>query len=125
MNMVIQLKARRSEKPTVRGGRAKNADYRQREYLRDAEVDKLVTAAGVLPGRGCRSPIRLCRQLTHWGRRCARSDGIECRLLLVGQRAVEVIERRSHRSDGLEHDIKPCSNRGEPRGWRARIWRTR
>ena len=30
----------------ISGGWAKNADYRQREYLTEAEVDKLVTAAG-------------------------------------------------------------------------------
>jgi type 1 fimbriae regulatory protein FimB/type 1 fimbriae regulatory protein FimE len=30
----------------ISGGRAKNADYRQREYLTEAEVDKLVIAAG-------------------------------------------------------------------------------
>jgi len=35
MNSVIQLRPSRSEKPTVRVGRAKNADYRQREYLTD------------------------------------------------------------------------------------------
>jgi hypothetical protein len=31
MNTVVQLRRSRSEKPTVQGGRAKNADYRQRE----------------------------------------------------------------------------------------------
>jgi integrase len=46
MNTVVQLRASQSEKPTVRGGRAKNADYRQREYLTEAEIDKLVTTAG-------------------------------------------------------------------------------
>jgi type 1 fimbriae regulatory protein FimB/type 1 fimbriae regulatory protein FimE len=41
------------EKSTVGGGRSKNADYRQREYLTEAEIDKLVTAAGESrnPGR--------------------------------------------------------------------------
>ena len=53
MNPVIQLRPSRSEKPTVRGGRAKNADYRQREYLTEAEIDKLVAAAGE-----SRNPIR-------------------------------------------------------------------
>jgi integrase len=53
MNTVIQLRPSRSEKPTVRGGRAKNADYRQREYLTEAEIDKLVAAAG-----DSRNPIR-------------------------------------------------------------------
>jgi len=45
MNAVIQLRPSQSEKPTVRGGRAKNADYRQREYLTEAEIEKLLTAA--------------------------------------------------------------------------------
>src|SRR5215831_19446643 len=46
MNAVIRLGRSRSEKPTVRGGRAKNADYRQREYLTEAEIEKLLTTAG-------------------------------------------------------------------------------
>jgi hypothetical protein len=49
MNTVIQLRPSRSEKPTVRGGRAKNTDYRQREYLTEAEIDKLMAAAGEKP----------------------------------------------------------------------------
>jgi type 1 fimbriae regulatory protein FimE len=53
MNPVIQLRPSRSEKPTVRGGRAKNADYRQREYLTESEIDKLVVAAG-----DSRNPVR-------------------------------------------------------------------
>jgi len=53
MNTVIQLRPSRSEKPTVRGGRAKNADYRQREYLTESEIDKLVAAAG-----DSRNPVR-------------------------------------------------------------------
>jgi hypothetical protein len=28
----------------VRGGRAKNAEYRQREYLTEGEIDKLIAA---------------------------------------------------------------------------------
>jgi type 1 fimbriae regulatory protein FimB/type 1 fimbriae regulatory protein FimE len=51
MNTVIKL--RPSEKPTVRCGRPKNADYRQREYLTEAEIDKLVIAAGE-----SRNPVR-------------------------------------------------------------------
>jgi integrase len=53
MNTVIQLRPSQSEKPTVRRGRAKNADYRQREYLTEAEVAKLVDTAGK-----SRNPIR-------------------------------------------------------------------
>src|ERR1700752_824566 len=53
MNTVIQLRASQSEKPTVRGGRAKNADYRQREYLTESEIDKLLTTAG-----DSRNPVR-------------------------------------------------------------------
>jgi integrase len=53
MNTVIQLRPSRSEKPTVRGGRGKNAEYRQREYLTEAEVAKLVDTAGE-----SRNPVR-------------------------------------------------------------------
>src|SRR4030095_7753396 len=53
MNTIIQLRPSQSEKPTVRGGRAKNADYRQREYLTEAEIDKLLTTAG-----DSRNPVR-------------------------------------------------------------------
>ena len=49
----IQLRPPQSEKPTVRGGRAKNADYRQREYLTEAEIDKLLATAG-----NSRNPVR-------------------------------------------------------------------
>jgi hypothetical protein len=53
MNTVIQLRASQSVKPTVGGGRAKNADYRQREYLTEPEVEKLLATAGESrnPGR--------------------------------------------------------------------------
>jgi len=53
MNTVIQLRPSQSEKPTVRGGRGKNTEYRQREYLTEAEVDKLVATAG-----DSRNPVR-------------------------------------------------------------------
>src|SRR6516162_5437950 len=46
MNTVVQLKPSQSVKPTVRGGRGKNAEYRKREYLTEPEVEKLLTAAG-------------------------------------------------------------------------------
>ena len=46
MNTVVRLRAPQSEKPTVRGGRAKNADYRQREYLTEGEIDGLLATAG-------------------------------------------------------------------------------
>jgi type 1 fimbriae regulatory protein FimB/type 1 fimbriae regulatory protein FimE len=53
MNAVIRLRPSRSEKPTVKGGRGKNADYRSREYLSEKEIDKLLAAAGESrnPGR--------------------------------------------------------------------------
>jgi integrase len=44
MNSVVQLRPSQSEKPTVRGGRAKNTEFRQREYLTEPEVDKLLAA---------------------------------------------------------------------------------
>ena len=53
MKTVVQLRPSQSEKPTVRTGRAKNADYRQREYLTEAEIEKLITAAG-----NSRNPVR-------------------------------------------------------------------
>jgi type 1 fimbriae regulatory protein FimE len=42
-----------SEKPTVRGGRAKNTAYRQREYLTEGEIESLLAAAG-----NGRNPVR-------------------------------------------------------------------
>jgi type 1 fimbriae regulatory protein FimB/type 1 fimbriae regulatory protein FimE len=52
VNTAVRLRPSQSEKPTVRG-RGKNADYRQREYLTEAEVAKLVAAAGE-----SRNPVR-------------------------------------------------------------------
>jgi type 1 fimbriae regulatory protein FimB/type 1 fimbriae regulatory protein FimE len=53
MSTVIQLKPSQSEKTTVKGGRSKNVDYRQREYLTEKEIDRLIAAAGESrnPGR--------------------------------------------------------------------------
>ena len=53
MNTVVRLRAPAAKKPTVRGGRGKNADYRQREYLTESEIDSLLTAAGT-----SRNPVR-------------------------------------------------------------------
>ena len=53
MNTVVHLRPSQSEKPTVRGGRAKNADYRQREYLTEGEIDSLLATAG-----NSRNPVR-------------------------------------------------------------------
>jgi integrase len=53
MNTVVQLRPSQSEKPTVRRSRAKNADYRQREYLTEGEIGKLMAAAG-----NSRNPVR-------------------------------------------------------------------
>src|SRR6476661_4196076 len=53
MNMAVRLRAPKSEKPTVRGGRGKNADYRQREYLTEGEIDSLLATAG-----NSRNPVR-------------------------------------------------------------------
>jgi integrase len=50
---VVQLKPSQFEKPTVRGGRAKNADYRQREYMTEGEIDSLLATAG-----NSRNPVR-------------------------------------------------------------------
>jgi hypothetical protein len=56
MNTIIQLRPSQSENPTVRGGRAKNADYRQREYLTEGEIATLLAppaTAATRPGTGC------------------------------------------------------------------------
>src|SRR5258708_4768718 len=53
MNTVVRLRAPQSDKPTVRGGRGKNTDYRQREYLPEGEIDSLMPTAG-----NSRTPIR-------------------------------------------------------------------
>ena len=45
MSAVIQLRPPTDEKPTVRG-RDKNEAYRVREYLTEAEIEKLLAAAG-------------------------------------------------------------------------------
>ena len=45
MNTVVRLRPPQSEKPTVRGGRGKNVDYRQREYLTEGEIDSLLATA--------------------------------------------------------------------------------
>jgi type 1 fimbriae regulatory protein FimB/type 1 fimbriae regulatory protein FimE len=49
----LKLVGPEAEKTTVKGGRGKNADYRQREYLTEKEIDKLIAAAGESrnPGR--------------------------------------------------------------------------
>jgi integrase len=53
MNTVVRLRTPQAEKPTVRGGRAKNASYRQREYLTEGEIDCLLATAG-----SNRNPVR-------------------------------------------------------------------
>ena len=52
MSAVIQLKPRKSILPTV-PRRRKNTEYRQREYLTEAEIEKLLTTAGK-----SRNPVR-------------------------------------------------------------------
>src|SRR6516225_7858923 len=46
MSPVVQLRPPTAKKPTVTQGRAKNASYRSREYLTEAEIEKLLAAAG-------------------------------------------------------------------------------
>jgi site-specific recombinase XerD len=53
MNAVIQLRTSQSELPTVRIGREKNEAYRTREYLTEAESERLLEAAGK-----SRNPVR-------------------------------------------------------------------
>jgi hypothetical protein len=53
MNSVIQLRPSQSILSTVRGGRAKNTDYRQREYLTEAEVEKQPATAAIRSAIGC------------------------------------------------------------------------
>ena len=45
---------------------------------------------------------------------CAAGRSIELRLLLVGQRSVERVERRAHRLHRLQHDVEPFADRGKP-----------
>ena len=45
MSAVIQLRPPIAKKPTVVRGRGKNEAYRVREYLTEAEIEKLLTAA--------------------------------------------------------------------------------
>jgi integrase len=52
MSAVVQLKRRESEIPTV-PRRRENTEYRQREYLTESEIEKLLAAAGK-----SRNPIR-------------------------------------------------------------------
>src|SRR3974377_1444921 len=52
MSAVVQLKPRKSILPTV-PRRRKNTEYRQREYLTEAEIEKLLTTA-----EKWRSPVR-------------------------------------------------------------------
>jgi integrase len=53
MTTVVQLRPSQAEKPTVGSGRDKNAAYRQREYLTEAEIKQLLEAAGK-----SRNPVR-------------------------------------------------------------------
>ena len=56
MTTVVRLRAPQAEMstvPTVRGGRGKNAEYRQREYLTEGEIDSLLATAG-----NSRNPVR-------------------------------------------------------------------
>src|SRR5215467_7555091 len=46
MSTVVQLKPSMAEKPTVVRGRGKNTKYRTREFLTEAEIEKLLAAAG-------------------------------------------------------------------------------
>jgi integrase len=53
MSNVVRLKPPQSEKPTVQRGSKPNAKYRKREYPTEAEIDKLLAAAGQ-----SRNPVR-------------------------------------------------------------------
>jgi integrase len=46
MLTVVHLRPPIAEKPTVNPGRGPNTDYRKREYLTEAEIEKLLAAAG-------------------------------------------------------------------------------
>jgi integrase len=90
MNTVIRLRPSQSEKPTVRSGRAKNADYRQREYLTEAEVDKLIAAAGN-----------------------SRNPGRDRLLILMAFRhALRVSELVDVKWQSIDFDLQPSTSRG-------------
>ena len=44
MSTIVRLRPSKAEKPTVQGGRKRNKAYRTREYLTEAEVEKLINA---------------------------------------------------------------------------------
>jgi hypothetical protein len=52
-----------------------------------------------------------------------RTDRVEGRFLLVGQRSIEVIHRHTHGLHRLQHGIEPLGNGGEPFRRRQRILR--
>jgi type 1 fimbriae regulatory protein FimB/type 1 fimbriae regulatory protein FimE len=53
MSSVVQLRTSQAEKPTVSAGRQANETYRTREYLTEAEIERLLKAAGK-----SRNPVR-------------------------------------------------------------------
>jgi type 1 fimbriae regulatory protein FimB/type 1 fimbriae regulatory protein FimE len=53
MSSVVQLRTSQAEKPTVSTGRQANEAYRTREYLTEAEIERLLKAAGK-----SRNPVR-------------------------------------------------------------------
>jgi integrase len=97
MNTVIQLRRPSDERSTVRGGRAKNTDYRQREYLTEAEVDKLVAAAGE-----SRNPVRDRLLILMAFRHALRvSELVDLRWQQVHLDTATVDIRRSQPADGM------------------------
>ena len=63
MTTVVQLRTSKAEKPTVNTGRGKNTDYRQREYLSEKEIDKLLAAAGEVLDPDSLEGVRRCLPL--------------------------------------------------------------
>src|SRR4029453_14828634 len=53
-----------------------------------------------------------------------RRDGVEARLLLVAERLVEALERRTYGLHSGKHDLQPALHRREPSGRDARqvLW---
>ena len=53
--------------------------------------------------------------------RTLRTDRFEFRLLLVGQRPIEIVKRRTYHLDRLQHGVEIFTDRSEPSRRRQRI----
>src|SRR5690348_10267058 len=54
------------------------------------------------------------------GSRKLPAYSVEARPLVVAERAIEILQRRPHRLDGLQHGLQPLAGRAEPARRRVR-----